>query len=81
MITLSLSPGQRLGWAAWHAGARGVAFGCWGLALALLLAAFLLVPAGMTRLGCEGDRTVLRAPWRLWLAVRSRLRAYVWGGM
>ncbi|GGL18863.1 hypothetical protein [Deinococcus radiotolerans] len=78
VITLSLSPGAAaalLGWGAWHAGVRGLASGCWGTALALLLAAILLVPAGMTRLGCEGDRTVLTAPWRLWPVVRRRLRA------
>lgn len=81
VITLSLSPGAAAALIAWGAARMhwtGLATAAWTAALALLLGAFLLVPAGMTRLGCEGDRTVLTAPWRLWPVVRARLAAYVW---
>lgn len=81
VIALSLTPGAvvtLLGGGAWLAGAPTVAQGLWILAGLLLLAAFLLVPAGMTRLGCEGDQTVFTAPWRLWHPVRLRLRAYLY---
>ncbi|WP_221091544.1 hypothetical protein [Deinococcus aquaedulcis] len=79
VIALSLSPGAALalaGGGAWWAGLRGLALSLWWLAGGLLLAAVLLVPAGMTRLGCEGDRTVLHAPWRLWRTIRPQWRAY-----
>ncbi|PTA67225.1 hypothetical protein [Deinococcus arcticus] len=78
VIALSLSPGAALalaGGGAWWTGLRGLALGLWWLASGLLLAAVLLVAAGMTRLGCEGDRTVLHAPWRLWRTIRPQWRA------
>ena len=73
VIALSLSPGAALalaGFVAMQVGRTGLSAGLWVTAGALVIAAFLLVPAGMTRLGCEGDRTVFTAPWRLWRAVR-----------
>ncbi|MVN88505.1 hypothetical protein GO986_17330 [Deinococcus sp. HMF7620] len=79
VIALSVSPGTALallGASAWRLGADLLALICWLAAGVLVLAAVLLVPAGMTRLGCEGDRMVFTAPWRLWRTVRQRLGVY-----